>query len=369
MESKKLKIGIVGCGGIMRWAHLPAYAKMDNVEIVALCDILPNKMDEVKTLCKEKYNSDILENAKCYTDFYEFIQNPEIESIDICTPNYLHAPFAIRAFELGKNVFSEKPDSVSVEDVMKMKEASEKAGKLLMVMRNNRHEGSSKYLKKHIEKGEFGELYCGRCGWVRRRGIPGKGGWFTTKEMSGGGPLIDLGVHIIDLSMYLMGNPTPVAVSGQIFNKFADSETESTSENSKFGECATGGTFDVEDLAMGFIKFDNGACLQIEFSWASNIEENDRNFIEMRGTKAGFTWENGGSKCKVFTEAFGKAVDVDVTANSKIGGHEANLRHYVDCVLNNAEPDFKPQQGVNMIKILRAIYESAKTGREIYLDK
>lgn len=367
MADKKLKIGIVGCGGIMRWAHLSAYVHMDNVEIVALCDIIPGRCEEVQELARTHYHSDCLDNAKCYTDFDAFIQQEDMESIDICTPNYLHAPFACKAMEHGKHVFCEKPDAVSVEDALKMKETSEKTGKTLMIMRNNRHTASSKKAKRLIADGELGDIYCGRCGWVRRRGIPGKGGWFTTKAQSGGGPLIDLGVHMIDLAIYLMGNPTPVAVSGSVFSKFADSTTEASSEHAKFGETAANGTFDVEDLAMGFIKFDNGACLQIEFSWASNIEEQDRNFVELRGSKAGLKWEQSGSSCKVFGEAFGKLIDVDITADDGMSGHEGNLRHYVDVVLNGAKPDFVPQQGVNMIKILRAIYTSAEIGKEVFL--
>lgn len=367
MADKKLKVGIVGCGGIMKWSHLPAYAKIDEVEIVALCDIVPGRCEEVKEFARTTHNTHILDNAKCYTDFDEFIKQEDIEAVDICTPNYLHAPFACKAMETGRHAFSEKPDSVSVEDVLKMKETSERTGKTLMVMRNNRHVGSSKKVKSLIEQGEFGEIYAGRCGWIRRRGIPGKGGWFTTKEQSGGGPLIDLGVHLIDLAIYLMGNPTPVAVSGSIFSKFAEDSAESSSEHAAFGEAAADGTFDVEDLAMGFIKFDNGACLQIEFSWASNIEEHDLNFLELRGTKAGLKWQQNGASSKVFTEAFGKLVDIDITANNNVTGHEGNIRHFVDVVLHGAKPDFVPQQGVNMIKILRAIYKSAETGKEVSL--
>ena len=233
-------------------------------------------------------------------------------------------------------------------------------------MRNNRYLNTMKYLKKFIEEGKMGEIYCGRCGWQRRRGIPGKGGWFTTKAQSGGGPLIDLGVHMIDLAIWLMGNPKPVAVSGCTYTKFADSDI-SDSANSDFGDKKADGIFDVEDLAMGFIKFDNGACLQIEFSWASNIEENDLNFLELRGTKAGLKWQQNGQSSKVFSEAFGKLIDVDITANNGVTGHEGNMRHFVDVVINGAEPDFVPQQGVNMIKILRAIYESAETGKEVSL--
>jgi len=267
----------------------------------------------------------------------------------------------------GKHVFSEKPDSPTVEGVLAMKETAEKTGKVLMVMRNNRYMPISSFAKKYIEDGGMGEIYAARCGWQRRRGIPGKGGWFTTKEQSGGGPLIDLGVHMIDLAIYIMGNPTPVAVSGSIFTKFADNEGDASSEHARFGEVKADGTFDVEDLAMGFIKFDNGACLQIEFSWASNIEDHDLNFVELRGSKAGLKWTQSGTSSKILTEVYGKLIDVDVTVQDGVPGHENNLRHFLDVVLDGAEPDFVPQQGVNMIKILSAIYESAATGKEVSL--
>ncbi|MBE6713814.1 MAG: Gfo/Idh/MocA family oxidoreductase [Ruminococcaceae bacterium] len=368
MENKKLKIGIVGCGGIMRWSHLPAYKNVsDRVEIVAICDIIPSKMDEVTDLAHNYHNTDVIDNAARYTDFEEFVKHPGMEAIDICTPNYLHSVFACKALELGMHVFCEKPDAVSVEEALKMKKASEDAGKVLMIMRNNRHTSSSKKVKRLADAGEFGDIYCGRCGWIRRRGIPGKGGWFTTKEQSGGGPLIDLGVHMIDLAIYIMGNPTPVAVSGSIFTKFADNEGDASSEHARFGEVKADGTFDVEDLAMGFIKFDNGACLQIEFSWASNIEDHDLNFVELRGSKAGLKWTQSGTSSKILTEVYGKLIDVDVTVQDGVPGHENNLRHFLDVVLDGAEPDFVPQQGVNMIKILSAIYESAATGKEVSL--
>lgn len=355
--SQKLKIGIVGCGGIANYAHLPAYANMDNVEIVALCDIIKERAEKAKKDYK-------LDSAKVYGDFNEFIEDPDMESVDICTPNYLHSVFAVSAFEHGKHVFSEKPDSVGVEEVEKMKAASEKAGKILMVMRNNRFAAASQYLKKYIDAGSMGEIYAGRCGWQRRRGIPGKGGWFTTKEQSGGGPLIDLGVHMIDLSIWLMGNPTPVAVSGSTYCKFAQATSVSDSANSNFGDSVEDGIFNVEDLAMGFIKFDNGACLQIEFSWASNVEREHR-FVELRGTKAGCSWHD--DRAKIFGEDEGTLFDLEPQTPDYASGHEKNLRHYVDVVLNGAKPCFEPQQGVDMIKILSAIYESAKTGKEVSL--
>ncbi len=356
--SKKLKIGIVGAGGICRNAHLKAYANMDNVEIVAICDI---KVEKAQALAEQYGIPNVFENYK------DLLAIPEIEAVDICTPNYLHSIIAVDAFAAGKHVVCEKPDAVNVEEAEKMKAASEKAGKVLMVIRNNRFMQISSFAKQYIEAGKMGEIYAARCGWQRRRGIPGKGGWFTTKEQSGGGPLIDLGVHMIDLTMWLMGNPRPVSVTGCTYCKFAESDV-SDSVNSAFGEKNADGTFDVEDLAMGFIKFDNGACMQIEFSWASNIDREKR-YFELRGTKAGAAWSSATDNLEIYEEAFGKTVDyLPKIQNSKgMTGHEGNLRHFVDVVNGDAEPIFMPQQGINMVKILTAIYESAKTGKEVLL--
>jgi predicted dehydrogenase len=210
----------------------------------------------------------------------------------------------------------------------------------------------------------MGDIYCGRCGWIRRRGIPGKGGWFTTKEQSGGGPLIDLGVHMIDLTMWLMGNPTPVAVSGCTYTAFANNQSESTA--SKYGDVNVNGTFDVEDLAMGFIRFDNGACLQIEFSWASNIER-DNKFYELRGTEAGASWSFIDDTLRIFKEECGTNTDLTPKFKKPRHGHVGNIENFADALEGKAEPVFKPQQGIDMIKILCAIYESAKTGKEVIL--
>lgn len=357
---QKLRVGIIGLGGICRCAHMPAYEKMENVEVAAICDILPEKIESFRQLFPKV-------EAPAFTDYKELLQVEGLDYVDICTPNYLHSVIAVDALHAGLHVFTEKPDAVSVEEALKMKQAAEETGKHLMVMRNNRYRPSSQFLKKYIEQGKMGEIYCGRCGWIRRRGIPGKGGWFTTKEQSGGGPLIDLGVHMIDLSIWLMGNPTPVAVSGCTYRKFADSDV-SDSVHSSFGEKKSDGIFDVEDLAMGFIRFDNGACLQIEFSWASNIEQEEA-FVELRGTKSGSKFSSKYDGIHIFTEENGQCVDVLPTVLDSTGTdhHEANLRHFADVLLQEKEPDFVPEQGVNMIRILQAMYRSAELGREVTL--
>ena len=356
---KKLRVGLVGLGG-MGGMHSGSHIHNPEEELAAICDIIPEKVEATlnhwdPTGC----------DTKGFTDFKEMIDTMELDAVDICTPNDFHSIIAVYALEHGLHVFSEKPDAVSVEECEKMKAAAEKNGRVLMVMRNNRYYSNSVYLKNFIENGGAGDIYCGRCGWIRRRGIPGKGGWFTTKAKSGGGPLIDLGVHMIDLSIWLMGNPKPVAVSGCTFNKFAENTAESDSEHSAFGEAKDGGTFDVEDLAMGFIRFDNGACLQIEFSWASNIERETR-FVELRGTKAGIKWGDDGS-AEIYSETADGKLTNDRHTCDMGNGHDAALRHFTRIVLHDAEKDFVPEQGLNMIKILSAIYESAKTGKEVRL--
>ena len=354
----KIKAGIVGGGGIARGIHIPAFLKFENAEVIATCDIIKERAESAAKILGAKH---------AFTDFNDLIALKEIDMVDVCTPNYLHSIVAVAALNAGKHVFSEKPDAMTVDEALQMKTASEKSGKHLMVMRNWRYAESSRYIKKYVEDGKCGELYAGRCGWIRRRGIPGKGGWFTTKAMSGGGPLIDLGVHIIDLSMWIMGNPKPVAVTGSIYNKFAENEDAPDSEHADFGDKNSGGTFDVEDLAIGMIRFDNGASMQIEFSWASNIEA-EYGFIEMRGTKAGFKWEGSNpiNHLTLYTDDCA-LVKPPVGFGPK-HMHAENIRHFIDdVIIGGKKPEFTPDQGVEMIKILTGIYKSAESGREVIL--
>ena len=357
MKDKKLRVGIVGCGGMGRGVHVEKYyAHEPRVELVAACDILSERTQAVAAAG--------FPGVRQYSDWREFLEDKSIDAVDICTPNDLHSEIAVAALKAGKHVFCEKPDAIDAKKAAAMRDAAEKTGKLLMVMRNNRFTDAARYLRRFVEEGRAGELYAGRCGWQRRRGIPGRGGWFTTKARSGGGPLIDLGVHMIDLAIWLMGNPRPVAVSGQTFRKFADADDISDSEHSAFGDKVADGTFDVEDLAMGFVRFENGAVLQIEFSWASNIAR-ERRFVELMGTKAGFAIED--SQMKIFSEENGELLDIAPAGMQRDDGHVRNLMNFVDVLLDGAEPCYKPQQGVDMIAILEGFYNSARLGREVRL--
>lgn len=352
---KKLRVGLIGTGGISP-AHTKPWKELgDRVEIVAACDLREERARKTAAFFDGK--------PQVFTDYKAMLDSVPLDAVDICTPNCLHSVMAVEALDRGIHVLCEKPDAIDVEKVEQMKAAADRSGKTLMVMRNNRFRAAAQYMKAYIEQGKAGELYAGRCGWVRRRGTPGWGSWFTNKEESGGGPLIDLGVHMIDLAIWLMGNPRPVSVSGSTYLKFSDNDAPRDSVHSQFGDANPDGKFDVEDLAMGFIKFDNGACLQIEFSWASNVEK-ERNFVELRGTKAGFTLDDD---LTIFTEDNNTLVDIQPQCHSPWGGHDGYIRHFVDVVTKGVRPCFVPQQGVDMIKILCAIYESAETGREVLL--
>lgn len=355
MNSNTLKVGVIGAGNIFKSAHAPALTSHPEIEIVALCDTNEERANQ---------RAAELSINNVYTDYKELLAaHPGLDFVDICTPNAFHSEIAIGALAKGIHVFCEKPDAVTPEQAAQMAEAARQNGKVLMAMRNNRFRPSVQFLHKYITGGHAGDIYTGRCGWVRRRGIPGKGGWFTTKSLSGGGPLIDLGVHFIDVAVWLMGNPRPVSVTGATYSKFAQTSI-SDSVHSQFGEAQAEGVYDVEDLATGFIRFDNGGTLQIEFSWASNVEE-EMNFVELRGTKAGLSYKQG--EAKIFTEVEGTLVDLLPKLPKDGNGHKEHLHHFIDCIQGRANPLNSPEDGVDMIKILSAIYESARTGSEVKL--
>jgi len=343
-----LRIGLIGTGGIYRGAHLVGWKTAKDIEVIAVCDANEQLAQQAKA---------DFPDAEVYTNYEQLLDNPNIDAVSITAPNKFHSIIAVQALNKGKHVLCEKPDAINVEEAKKMAEAAKTANKTLMVMRNNRFTASAQYVKKLQEQGYFGELYAGRCGWIRTRGIPGRGGWFTTKELSGGGPLIDLGVHMIDLALWLSGNPVPKTVTGSTYCKFANTPNEQ-------GEIPAG-TFDVEDMATGFIRFDNKASLQLEFSWASNVEKETK-FVEWRGTKAGFSIID--EQLTIYREENGQViVEKPVLEEQAIPQHAANIHHFLAAIRNEEKASIVPEQGVHMIQILCSIYDSAEKGMEIQL--
>ena len=340
-----MNVAIIGAGSFAAGVHAPAFAQMKNVCLVAVCS--PNKQKAMDVASRFGIKA-------VYTDHLEMFAKEDLDAVTICTPNCYHSQIAIDALHRGIHVFCEKPDAVSVAEAERMQEAAQRNNRVLMVMRNNRFTAMATYLKKFIENGGLGEVYAATCGWQRRRGIPGSG-WFTSKDLAGGGPLIDLGVHMIDLAMWLMGNPKPTTVSGCTYMKFLNDGIPEK------------GKYDVEDLATGFIRFANQACLQFECSWASNIKYDEYAYLEFRGTKAGAVWN---SKDKVLTLCScenGQSINFTPDISEEVPAHRANIQHFMDVITKHVEPIITPQQGVDMIKVLESIYKSAETGREVVL--
>ena len=354
----KLRVALIGNGGICRGCHVENYYEDERVEVVAFCDIIEERAIDLR----DKYYP----NAAVYTDYKELLKDDSIDAVDICTPNYLHSIIAVDAFKAGKHVLCEKPDAIDVTEVLKMKNAADEAGKVLMVIRNNRFATASQYAKKFIEDGKMGEIYCGRCGWQRRRGIPGKGGWFTTKAQSGGGPLIDLGVHVIDLVKYLIGNPKPVSVYGATFKKLGNRPGIKSKVGYASATTELENVCDVEDLATALIRFDNGAVLSVEASFSLNIKNGEGN-IQFFGTKAGAKLD---PQVEVFTDENGYLVDMSFNQDTGLsfdGLFCREMDHFVDCVLNGTECISPAEDGVEIMKILDAVYESARTGHEVVI--
>ncbi|MCX8131810.1 MAG: Gfo/Idh/MocA family oxidoreductase [Clostridia bacterium] len=346
----KIRYGCVGAGGIAEYKHLNGYSKIDCVEISAICD---NNTEAAKRLA-EKYNI-----PNVFSDYKEMLHKTELDFISVCTPNFLHEPVTVEALKKGVHVHCEKPVALNSQEVQEMIKIKNLSGKKLMVALNNRFTNESYFVKKYIEEGYLGEIYHAKCGWRRKRGIPGKGGWFTNKELSGGGPLIDLGVHFLDLVMYFMGYPEASTVTGVTYSKFA----ENNSRNSwNYGKNNTG-IYDVEDFAAGFIRLKNEATIDFEFNWASNIEK-EYNYYELLGTKGGISFADG--KLKLFSEVLDTCVSICPDTNyPSMAVNE--FEHFIDCIRSDNEPVSTPEESLMLMKIIDGIYSSAEIKREIIL--
>ncbi len=347
----KLRYGIIGAGGCGKGKHLASYSLLaDQVQIVAVCDIIAEKADAA---------ADQFGAEAAYTDYRQMLAEEKLDLVSVATPNFVHAPAAIAALEAGAHVHCEKPASMTPELVQSMVDAKNRTGRKLMIGLNNRFTPWAQFAKQWVLAGNLGEIYHAKCGWKRRRGIPGKGGWFTTKAQSGGGPLIDLGVHFLDVCNYLLDFPQPATCSGSTYSKFADCGTSTMSSN-KFATAES--TYDVEDLAVGFVRYVNGISLELEFSWASNTAQ-EYNYIELYGTKGGLKYEKG--QLTLFEDFQGTVLDASPKLKNDGAWGNAETRHFVDCILNDREVLSKPEEAVKIMQIIQGIYQSAATGGEV----
>ncbi len=351
----KIKVAVVGVGNIAE-SHIHGYLNNPNVDLYAFCDIREERLNEMG----KKYGV-----TRLYTDEETMLKElPEIDAVSVCTWNSAHAPCTIAALKAGKNVLCEKPMATSAKEAKEMLAAAKEAGKLLMIGFVRRYGNDCAIVKDYIDNGFFGDIYYAKATYLRRNGSPG--GWFGDKNFSAGGPLIDLGVHVTDLTRYLLGNPKPVSVYGATFHKLGD-RRELKDKKGYVASSSKGAdkdVFNVEDLATAMIRYDNGSVVSIEASFSLNIKK-DEGKIELFGTKAGAKLD---PELEMYTEMNGYMADVNLcapTALSFDGLFENEIDHYVDCVMNGTPCKSPAEDGVTLMEILDAIYESARTGHEV----
>ena len=349
---KKTVVGIIGAGNISR-AHIRGYLECEDVELKAICDI---NMERAKEKAEKNRIPDV------YSDYRELLQDKEIDAVSVCTWNDSHASISIDALKAGKNVLCEKPMAISSAQAVEMEEASRKYNKLLMIGFVRRFGNDCEVLQDFIKAGDLGEIYYAKACYLRRHGNPG--GWFSDKSRSGGGPLIDLGVHVIDLVRYLAGSPKPVSVYGVTNDMLGSREYIKTSKPYESADHKNDELCDVEDMASAMVRFENGMVLNLETSFSLNLEK-DKGEIELFGTKAGAKMD---PEIRIFTDKNGYLTDIvpaQKTALSMEGLFEKEVRHFVNCVKGEAICISKAEDGIEVMKIIDAVYESARTKSEV----
>jgi len=360
---KLLKAGVIGLG--MGGNHLAAYLEHPDVEVVAIAD----RREDRRALLPTNYPTF---KGKVYTEGIEMIRKEKLDIVSVAVPNNQHMELTVAALESGANVLCEKPMAMNEAEARKMLDTAKRCGKKLGIDFSYRFNPQSRAMKDMIEEGALGEIYWARSVWFRRRGVPGMaksnfntgtaksapmGSWFFDKAQSGGGPLIDLGVHRLDLALWLMGYPTPQWVMASTYTKFGPAIA-----------AKAGCKYTVEDLASAMIKFDNGSTLELDASWASNIREKELQTIRLLGTAGGmyqYNLEEGYSyQVEYYNEFAGRAFDCAMhTATPTPSAYTL----FADAVRDDTPFLVQPEEGVTVMRILDAIYRSAETGAPVKL--
>ncbi|HEU4754310.1 MAG TPA: Gfo/Idh/MocA family oxidoreductase [Armatimonadota bacterium] len=347
----RLGIGIIGSGGIARNAHMPGYKTMEGegVRILAVADANPDVAREA---------AEQFDVPHRFTDYRELLAMDEIQAVSICTPNYLHMQPTIDALEAGKHVLVEKPLAMNAAEGKAMVDAAHRTGKKLQVGFMKRFEAGAQALKRFVDAGEMGEIYFARAQAMRRRGIPGWG-VFTQKDKQGGGPLIDIGVHILDLTLWLMGHPKPLLCSGQTYAKFGHRE----------GLVGLLGQWDpkiftVEDFAVGLVRFDNGATLVLESAFVANQELRDLMQTDLFGTEGGCSF----NPPKMFFERHKTLIDATPAYLPQVNAHHEEVRAFCRAILDDTPVPVTGEQALMTTQIIDAIYRSSELGREVPVE-
>jgi predicted dehydrogenase len=357
------KVGIIGAGGMLQY-HVAGF-RQAHAEILAIADTAPRAAKKAADMWSIPHAYESVEIM--------LAERQELQAVSIIVPNKFHKPLTIQCLNAGKHVFSEKPPARNAAEVLAMIEAAKKSGKKVMFNFNNRARPESQALMKYIEMGQVGRINSIQAKWIRRTGIPGFGGWFTTKELSGGGPLIDL-LHMVDLAMYFMGYPEPAYVLGQTFNDFIQNE----SFKGPWGiPDSTGGVTDVENAAHGFITFKTGQVMTLQVSWAEMVKREEASVV-FQGTKAGGKVERlfcidglditAIDTCELYVQENGHSVNRSIVAPlCEDMGRIASAANFIETIENRARPLNTPQQAYRLMQVIDAIYQSAQTGKPVSL--
>ncbi|CAM4482475.1 MAG: Gfo/Idh/MocA family oxidoreductase [Paenibacillus macerans] len=355
-----LKVGIIGCGGIANGKHMPALSNVEEVEMVAFCDIIVERAEAAK----EKFGT---KDAQVFDDYKKMLAGADLDVIHVCTPNSSHAELSIAAMEAGCHVMCEKPMAKTSEEARSMIEASKRTGKKLTIGYQNRFRTDSRYLHEICKEGGLGEIYFGKAHAIRRRAVP-TWGVFLDEEAQGGGPLIDIGTHALDLTLWMMNNYKPKYVVGKTYHALSQTPNAANAWGPWDPE-----KFTVEDSAFGFVVMENGATIFLESSWALNSLDVKEAKTTLCGTKAGADMNNGltinGEDHSLLYE---KKIElktggVDFYDGAGEKPEILEAKSWVSAILNDTEPVVKPEEALVVTEILEAIYKSSQTGEPVYL--
>lgn len=354
--SDKVRVGIIGCGGIANGKHMPSLSKLNNVEMVAFCDIIVEKAEKAK----EEYGT---ADSAVYEDYKKLLEDKTIDVVHVCTPNRAHSFITVDALEAGKHVMCEKPMAINAVEAKKMLDAANRTGKMLTIGYQNRQNPGAQYLKNEAVAGTFGDIYYARAVALRRRAVP-TWGVFLNEYEQGGGPLIDIGTHSLDLTLWTMDNYKPKYCVGTTYHKL----NNQTQTANAWGDWDPE-KFTVEDSAFGFVVMEDGATISVESSWALNTLNSMEATTIICGTKAGGDLISG-----VRINGVHQGRPYVTTPDLHAGGvafydgsndDDPSLREarqWIYAVMNNTKPCVLPEQAYCVTQILEGIYESAKTG-------
>ena len=349
------RVGVIGAGSIAR-AHLEAYAANPDVEIIAISDINAARARAVA----QEFGA-----SRSYADAHELLAQDDIDGVSVCTWNDSHATWTIAAVEAGKHVLVEKPIARTVAEATAIQDAVSRSDRVVQVGFVRRHSPNCQVLKSFIDAGQLGEMYYAKASLIRRMGNPG--GWFADKEIAGGGPLLDIGIHVLDLAWYLMGCPKAVSVSGNTYEVLGNRANITTMPRYKVSDYDPDKNT-VEDMANAVVRFENGASLLLECSYSLHATK-DSTAVSVHGTKGGADLE---PTLQIATEMHDSVVNITPQISSgtfEMGAGFGNeIANFVDASLGRAESVAPAEHGVEMARILEAVYTSAAKGREIRLD-